>query len=335
MQYSHFIGIDVSKKTLDVCVLSGRDVILRLKIENSPKGVRELFKELKCFEHFEVSKTVICMEHIGIYADRLLEELHKRECHIWLENPLHIKRSSGLQRGKNDSVDAHRIALYAYKNRDDARLWQPPREVIVKLSCLVRLRLRLVQARQMLAVPVSETKASATRVAATIIEKCSRKSLKVLKEELRKVEEQIQSVIEGDETLNRLFKIVTSVRGIGPVIGPELILATNEFRTITDPKKFACYAGVAPFEHSSGTSIRGRTRVSHIANKRMKKLLHLAAVSSLTGKNEMRRYYDRKVKDGKHEMSVLNAIRNKIIHRVFACVNQNRLFQKEALISLA
>ena len=332
MQFSHFIGIDISKNSLDIAVLKGRDLMFSMIVENSVPGIRSFMKEFKRSQKCAMSEVVLCMEHIGIYADRLLEELHKRRCNIWLENPLHIKRSLGIQRGKSDKIDAHRIALYAYKNRDEVRLWQPPREIITKLGCLVRLRARLVQSRQSLAVPVQESKKSAKASTASLVARFSRRSLTVLKDELKKVDLQILNIIREDPYLKRLFEIVSSVPGVGPVTGIAIILATNEFRTITSPKKFACYAGVAPFEHRSGTSVKGRTRVSHIANKRIKKLLHLAAITALRGKNELREYFDRKVGDGKHKMLVFNAVRNKIIHRVFACVNQDRLYRKNIQI---
>ena len=107
-----------------------------------------------------------------------------------------------------------------------------------------------------------------------------------------------------------------------------VIIATGEFTRITDTKKFACYAGVAPFEHTSGSSIRGKTRVSKMANMAMKKLLHLAAISAIQYCEEIKTYYERKVLAGKNRMSVINAVRNKLITRIFMCVKQERIYQK-------
>lgn len=113
-----------------------------------------------------------------------------------------------------------------------------------------------------------------------------------------------------------------------------MIIATNEFKDISDPKKFACYAGVAPFEHTSGTSIRGKSRVSHKANKPMKTLLHMSALVAVNYNDDLKQYYQRKLQENKNKMSVLNAIRNKLIHRVFACVRENRLYQNKCEQSL-
>ena len=107
-----------------------------------------------------------------------------------------------------------------------------------------------------------------------------------------------------------------------------MIIVTGEFTKISEPKKFACYSGVAPFPHKSGTTIRGKTRVSNLANMNLKKLLHLAALSAIQCDEELGTFYKRKTQEGKNKMSVINAVRNKLISRVFACIKDKRMYQK-------
>lgn len=99
-------------------------------------------------------------------------------------------------------------------------------------------------------------------------------------------------------------------------------------KNINDPRKYACYSGVAPFEHSSGSSIRGRTRTSKKANQHVKSLLHMCSLTAIQHCPELRMYYERKIESGKNKMSIFNAIKNKIIHRIFSCINQNRNYKK-------
>jgi transposase len=149
------------------------------------------------------------------------------------------------------------------------------------------------------------------------------------------VEKAIQQIIKEDEQLSRIFEIVTSVPGVGPVTATEMILTTNEFENFKDPKKFACYAGVAPFPHESGLH-KGKSRVSHLANKQMKTYLHLAAITAIQIDPELKDYYLRRVEqDKKSKMLVINAVRNKMILRVFACINQNRKYEKSYKNSFA
>lgn len=139
--------------------------------------------------------------------------------------------------------------------------------------------------------------------------------------------------MKQDESLNQQSKLLRTVTGIGKVLCWNLLYKTNGFISISDPRKMACYAGVVPFEHSSGTSVRGRSRVSHYADRDLKGILHLAAMSSIRLDGELRTYYLRKVAEGKNKMSVLNAVRNKILHRAFAVIKNQKPYQDNLVVS--
>jgi transposase len=251
---------------------------------------------------------------------------------LWLENPVHIKRSVGLVRGKSDKVDAWRIATFAYHHQSQARLWKPKRNVIDKLRLLMSQRVRLIKAKSSLELPSSEGKSFYSKEHIRLLKNSCKAAIKGISKDIQLINGQIKELIRSDERLKELFSYVTSVPNIGPVVGAAIIVATNEFESITDPRKFACYCGVAPFEHTSGISIRGKTRVSHMANKDLKKLLHLAALGSIARPGELQDYFKRKVQEGKNKMAVLNAMRNKLIHQVFACVRDQKLFIKKDLV---
>ncbi|GAB3047796.1 IS110 family transposase [Spirosoma pulveris] len=277
------------------------------------------------------------MEHTGIYNAHLLEWLDQQKMAIWLESSLQIKQAGGMQRGKTDKVDAQRIAQYAYRFRDQIRLWEPPREVIQKLAFLSTTRQRLNQAYNLLAVPVAEQETFIRKSLQKTLKGNVKKSLIALKEERKAVDQQIKELIQADARLKELFELMVSVPGVGPVIATELLLATNEMQAINDPKKLACHAGVAPFEYRSGSSIRGRTKVSHQARKRLKALIHLGTMSAIQVKGDLQDYYERKLKEGKPPMLVINAARNKLIHRV-CCMSSNesgqmRVKREEILLS--
>lgn len=328
MELNSFIGIDVSKKTLNYALVENAESKLNYESDNSVRGIEGFIKELCKQKDFELSKAVFCMEYTGIYNSHLLSYLNEIRANIWLENPVQIKRSSGLIRGKNDKVDAQRIAMFAYKNRDEVKLWEPERKVIKILKVLTGARTRIIKAKESLQVSISELKSFSDKETIKSLKESCKSSLTALKKDLIKIDEKIIELIKSDEQLKYLFKIVSSVDNVGPVIATAVIVETNEFKKFNNGKKFACYTGVAPFEHSSGTSIRGKTRVSHMANKPLKTLLHMAAVGAISRPGEMKNYFDRKLIEGKNKMMVINAIRNKIILRIFACVRQDKLFVK-------
>ena len=154
-------------------------------------------------------------------------------------------------------------------------------------------------------------------------------SLQGIAKDIKAVEKQLEELIKADEKLNEQYTIATSLKGIGPVTACQMIVSSGEFTKIQTGKQLACYAGVVPFEHSSGSSVRGRARVCHWANKKLKSYLHLAAMGAIQGAGEFKAYYQRELAKGKAKMSVLNAVRNKLVVRVCACIRSNQLYDRE------
>ena len=330
MDFKFYVGIDVSKLTLDVAFINRAqsEAIMHTQVSNDDSGISQLQQWLQSTESFDLKQTLFCMEHTGLYNYPLLHFLTSRELSVWVENPIHIKQTMGLQRGKNDKADAMRIAQYAFKYSDQARLWQPPREAVEKIRHLNALRDRLVETRSRLLTPVEEFKKYGNEQMAKMLSRSMAKSLRAIDSDLQKLEKQIKQIIDDDDQLKKLFSLTTSVVGVGFVTAVNLIIHTNEFTLFKNVRQLACYCGVAPFEHRSGSSIRGRTRVSHLANKKLKTNLHMGTLTAVKLDAEMKKYYERKIVEGKNKMSVLNAIRNKILARVFAVVQRGTPYQK-------
>ena len=332
--YNWFMGIDVSKAKLDITVLQGNERVMYEVIENTLKGLIEFSKRLKKLDGFNWIDCLVCAEHTGIYNAHLLAISQRQKWDLCLESAMQIKQSGGLQRGKSDAVDSYRIALYARKNAEFIKLWQPPRRVITELQKLSALRNRLIGAKNQLKQALNEDKAFTDKSILKSMEYCCENSLAAIEEDIETVQEKIKTIIDEDETLRKLFAIVESVPAVGPVMALQMVITTNEFKNIKDPRKYACYGGVAPFEHSSGSSIRGQTRTSKKANQQVKTLLHMCSMVAIQHSPELANYFERKVKEGKNKMSVLNGIKNKIIHRVFACVNRDEHYKKDYKNSL-
>jgi len=328
MEFEFFIGIDVSKNELDFAIQQGSHFLFHREIANNPIAINSFIKELGKLPGFSLGKAVFCMEHTGIYNNHSINCLYKRKANMCLEAATQIKNSLGNIRGKNDKIDSKRIAGYAYDQRNKLLLWVPKREVIQQLAHLAATRLRLVSVKKQLKVPLKEHENfSSSKVSRQSLKVCSH-SLKAIEEDLNRAEKAIEELINSDAELHRLFSLVTSVVGIGKVTAVQVIIATNEFKDINNPKKFACYSGVAPFTDDSGKVVK-KARVSHMANKRVKTLLHLSAIVAIQYNPDLKLFYERKVtQDRKNKMSVINAVRNKLILRIFACVNQNRPYEK-------
>lgn len=327
MHFDYFIGVDVSKATLDFAVVKANQVLFHQQVSNDKKGIVGFLKYFRQQTTAPIEACLFCMEHTGIYNNPLLTALHQQSANIWVERAAHIQESMGLTRGKTDQVDAKRIALFAYKNRDEVRLWAPPRAVVAQLDRLTAQRARLVKVIKQLQTPLTDSKGFVSKTDRRADQQACAASLKALKADLKAADQAIINLAQADPELKRLFERVTSVVGISQTTAAEIIVTTNEFKAITDPKKFACYAGVVPFERSSGQR-KGRPQVSQMANRKVKSLLHLGAMSAIQHCTHLKAYYTRKVAEGKNKMLVLNNVRNKLVLRVFACVRQDRNYDK-------
>jgi transposase len=328
MQIKHFIGIDVSKDTLDFSVVIDGKNLQHYCIKNSDREIKSTVNKIMKFFGATVDDTIFCMEHTGLYNLPLVKWLQSYQGKMWLESGVHIRKTLGLVRGKNDKVDSARIAMYAYTNRHQIKLWKAPRKVIERIAALLSQRARLNKAKKQLTTANHEQRQFIDKDIMISLNKYTSKTVVVINKQIEAIESEISGLIKEDEKLNRMYQIITSVHGIGFVTASYILVTTNEFININNPKKYACYSGVVPFEHSSGSSVRGKTRVSQMANKNIKTLLHLAALSTIQVQGDLQEYYNRKVSEGKNKMSVLNAIRNKLVLRIFACVNQNREYEK-------
>lgn len=326
-QYNHFFGVDVSKKTIDVTLSKNAELIHR-QFSNDQGGMDELmqwFRELK----ISFEDTLFCMEATGLYCFALTQFLANNAIDTWIEHAAQIKKSSSLDRGKNDKVDSKRIVAYATKNLDRLRLWKPAGSTLDKIRHLASLRDRLVDTKKRLVTPIKEFEEVGNTVMAKLLAQSIKASLNAIDKDLKKIEVKIIDVVNGDENLKQLYKLITSVVGIGFVTAINLMVYTNAFTVLKDKRKLACYCGVAPFEYSSGSSIRGKTKVHYMANKKLKCNLHMASLSAIKLDVDMKAYYERKVAEGKNKMSVLNAVKNKLLARVVAVVNKDQLYVKK------
>jgi transposase len=327
-EYKYFYGVDVSKGTVDI-VYTDKQITVHQKFSNDSAGMDQLMEWLRQ-NNTSSDHTLFCMETTGLYCLTLTHFLSSHSIDVWVEHSTTIKKATALARGKNDKVDAQRIASYATKNLDRLRLWKPMNATLEKIKHLATLRERLVETVKRLTVPVQEFEERGDYAMAKLLNKSMKKTLAALDKDLKMVESQIMEIVGQDENLRHLYKIITSVVGIGFVTAINLMVHTQGFSVMNDGRKLACYCGVAPFEYSSGSSIRGKTKVHHMANKKLKCNLHMASITAVRYDAELKQYYERKVAEGKNKMSVLNAVKCKLLARVASCVNNQRMYVKIA-----
>lgn len=322
---SIFVGVDVSKCTLDFCVIEPEKTTYH-KIKNKEDAISKLFKRIG-----EIGLEVfICMENTGYYNFNLYEVLKGVDFKTYVVDPKHIKRSIGLVRGKNDKVDAKRIAVFIERNYQDFECWQPVSESVKALKILLSQRRSKIKQRRGLKQQLSDLKNIAFNKSTKRLIKISEKGIKEINGHIREIETLIKEEIKADFKLHKEIERIKTIPGIGDITAWMIAIKTDGFSRLTDPRKLACFAGVVPFEQQSGSSLKTKPRVSKMADMQLKTVLQMAAIRAVRMENELQHYYLRKVDEGKNKMSVLNAVRNKLLHIAMALI-KNKTYYKNRL----
>lgn len=315
------IGLDVSKLTLDAW-LHGKQ--LHKKFPNNQKGFIQLFKwAMQKIENSQ-EELAFCFEHTGMYSQSLSIFLHEKNACFYLVSGLTVKRSLGLVRGKNDKVDAKNLARFAMLHQAELQPYQLPSEKVLRLKQLLSFREKLVRQRSAHKSYLKEVKTilfqndSLTAMTEELIHS--------LTEKIKMVEKEMVALIGSDEALLKTERHITGIKGVGLILAAAMIASTNNFHCFESWRKFACYAGIAPFEHQSGTSYRGKTKVSSLGNRQLKTLLNQAALTAIQFNAEMKQYYERRLREGKSKMSTINIVRNKLVSRMFAVAKRQTPF---------
>ncbi len=326
-----YIGIDVSSATLDVsvCVTGQEKDPAHKRISNNQTGFREMLDWFKSLS-VEAKQSWFCMEYTGVYSLELSTFLSKKKLKHTMYSPLHIKRMMGVVRGKNDKADSRTIARFAYLYRDSLKESKMASTTVLTLKTLINFRHSVVRRR-------AELKADLHRIArlgriadVTYITKGILREIEFLKAEVKRVELQITKLINKDELVKTNYELARSVPGVGMIVAASVVAQTRNFEAFDTARQLVCYVGSAPFEYSSGSSIKGKTKTHPIANRQLKALLTNSAFSALKYDQEIRAYYDRKTEEGKAPMSVINAVRCKQIYRIFSVVKRGTPFIKRA-----
>jgi len=330
MKKSLFIGIDFSKKSFDVSVIhcNNLQAVDYQQFENSKVGCVSLLKWIKSLTKERSEHWLFCGEHTGLYSLCLSEFLVKKDLFIWLENPLQIKQSSGIRREKNDRVDSREIALYAYRFSDKARAYQLPDKSLKSLELLLSFRARLLSNKHTLLVSSTEIRRVISRdTTARYIYEQSKQEIERINKQIKKTEQLMLQEMKENESLQENYTLVTSIKGVSLINTVAILIATQNFTRFENSRQFACYAGLAPFGKQSGTSLNTNPRVSGLANKGIKALLTQAAKCAILYDPNIKRYYERKLAEGKNKWLIVNNVRNKLIHRMFAIATNKQLYQ--------
>ena len=316
-----YVGADMSKHYFDVSYISqGRPIYLG-RFDNSDPGYKICIKQLGVVAGISPEQWFICFENTGVYSKGFLYWLLSKHIPCREECALKICKSLGIRRGKNDEIDSKDIARYCFEKRDTIQRSELTSPTIKNLKRLLSRRDFLVKRKVSFKNSLVDQKSVTDELIYEMFELDNKKIIAELNTQIKKLNKVIEQLILSDESTKKNYELAKSVKGIGPVISAYMVAFTENFTCFENARKFACFSGVAPFPNQSGTKI-GKTQVSHMANKKIKSLLSNGVNAAIMYDKEIGMYYQRKIAEGKEKGVVFNAIKNKLIQRVFAVIKR-------------
>ena len=332
MNKNWFIGIDVSKKTLDASIFVAGEVINRfphIQVRNEKQGFKELLRWAKT-QGVNTKDTLFGLEFTGCYSDALEQFLTgKKLCYAMLPTTV-VKHYQRGTRDKNDKTDSAKIADYLFRFNGTECIKQRvlPSKAMQELKALKSERKFYVQQRV-----ACENRQNVAKSKQE--QKHLQKAIDLFNEQIEQIEQQMAEVVTSDEEIYLTYTRLLTIPGIGPVNAINTIANTQNFTAFETARQYAKYVGVAPSEHSSGTSVRWRGRPSPHADLQAKADLSMAAMRAVEFSCDMSIYYERKLGNRPNDKDVkkkaLNAVKFQLIKMMFAVVRQDRVFEQRGL----
>lgn len=313
----HFIGCDVSKDTLDLALYHSKTdyrSFEHIRVSNDTSGYTMFLKWLRSMK-VTASKAVVGMEHTGFYSVGFSEWLSKKKLSFCLLHPTDVKNACSTGRNKTDKIDSQFIADYLYTMREKLSPSEPEKETIKTLRGLRNERMLAVKTRTAYVNQIKTMSDSRTV-------KRMEKMIRMLTEQIRQIESDIKSVIQTDITIDKNFKLLMSIPGIGMVNALTVIIATGNFTRFKTARQYAKFCCISPLAKQSGTSVRGGCHVGKAGHNELKSVLSEAARSAIIYDSQLAAYYERKRASGKTHGCVMNAVKFKLVCRMFAVISR-------------
>ena len=310
----NYFGIDISKDVFDVVNSAG----IYWQFENNFKGFRKFLKELDMTSH-------CVMESTGYYHQQLAYFLLEKEVKVSVENPISVKRfiQMKLSKIKTDKSDAKMICAYAESVA--LKLWSGQSKH--QITCLQMIRLVSVYFKQTTALKNKIHGEQALGNPCIDVVRSLNRSLKNLQKEISMIEEKVLKLvkIEHQDLLTR----IETIPGLGKKTSIMLLVLTDGFERFTSSGELCSYAGLTPTVRESGSSVRGKARISKMGNQKLRNLLFMCSFTACKHNKACKAIYDRIVAKGKSKKLALIAVCNKLLKQAYAIAKSGLIYDNE------
>lgn len=329
MKKKYYVGIDVSKKTLDAAIYAKernlRD-FTHIKVSNDKAGFKQLLKWLR---ENKIIKThvFIGMEYTGCYCREFQEWLEANKIAYAMLKPAILKGYPFVPEDKDDVIDAQKIADVLFRFNDKIEPYHLPTKSVLTLREMRRVRKQFVGTRTRLENELQNTVSKGLR---TIL----KKQIDGLNEDIATIENDMENIISSDDSLMETYTLLRTVPSVGPVNAINTIVITRNFTSFENGRQYARYVSVAPRAHDSGTSVHWKHRPSLHADLSAKADLSRCAENAIVNDIELKNYYERRMQgktrkeDPDAHRKIINAVMFKLILRMFAVIKRHKPYKQ-------
>lgn len=327
MVIEHAVGIDVSKRKLDVCMARG-DKFKSKVLNNTPTGHQRLLDWLLERE-LEQADTPVCLEATGPYSEAVAIVLADAGWRVSVVNPARVKgfAQSQLSRNKTDKADARLLAVFA--RSVELERWEPPshahralRQLVDRLQSLIDMRQQ--ECNRLEALDQSEPGS---------VESMVREHITWLDQQIARIESDIDDHIDQNPNLKQDAELIGSIPGIGGKTAARVMAYVGDVRRFHSAKSFAAYLGVTPRQRESGSSVRGRTMMSRTGHAAARKSLYMPGVVAVRHNPAIVAMARRLRERGLAPKAIVGASMRKLAHMIYGVIKSGQPF--DARIPLA
>jgi transposase len=314
------LGIDISKLKFNVCLLNRSGKLKHKVFPNNRAGFKELSEWLL---RQSVERVHACLEATGTYSEPLALFLYETGHIASLVNPAATKAFAGsrLSRTKTDRVDAELIARFCQAQAPPQ--WTPPAPEVRELQALVRRLDSLIEMK------VMEENRLSSGITVLAVRESVEELIAYLSEQIKRTEELIRQHINKHPGLKQQSELLDSIPGIGETTAALLLSELTNVKQYRSARQVAAYAGLVPRERQSGTSLRGRARLSKIGNARLRRALYFPAITAIRCSPFFQAWAEGMLKRGKCKMSVICAVMRKLLHIAYGVLKSEKPFDPQ------
>jgi transposase len=310
----------MAKLKFNACLRRDGGKLRHRVFPNTPAGFAQLCDWL---DQLGARQVHACLEATGTYGDALAAHLHAVGHVVSVVNPAAVKAyaQSHLSRTKTDRVDASLIARFCAERRPPA--WHPPEREVLELQALVRRLESLVEMRTM------EENRLSSGITVAAVRASVEELIAHLSEQIKKTESLIRNHIDNHPRLKRQRELLDSIPGIAETTAAVLLAEVPDISQYKSARQVAAFAGLVPRERQSGSSVRGRVRLSKIGNARLRKALYFPAVTALRCSPFFQQWAEGLRQRGKSKMAVIGAAMRKLVHLAYGVLKTGKPFDPE------